>query len=40
MPIGLNAEKRPADMIANAVHMMRSTTGEERELMRCASERQ
>ena len=28
MPIGPNGEKRPADVIANAVHVMRIATGE------------
>ena len=31
MPIGPNGEKRPADVIANAVHMMRVVTGEAEE---------
>ena len=28
MPIGPNGEKRPRDVIANAVHVMRIATGE------------
>ena len=28
MPIGPNGEKRPADVIANAVHVMRIATGQ------------
>lgn len=28
MPIGPNGEKRPADVVANAVHIMRVATGE------------
>ena len=31
MPTGPNGEKRPADVIANAVHMMRVATGETEE---------
>ena len=31
MPTGPNGEKRPADVIANAVHMMRVATGEAEE---------
>ena len=28
MPIGPNGEKRPADVVGNAVHVMRVVTGE------------
>ena len=28
MPVGPNGEKRPADVIANAVHIMKVATGE------------
>lgn len=31
MPTGPNGEKRPADVIANAVHVMRIATGEAQE---------
>ncbi len=31
MPTGPNGEKRPADVITNAVHMMRVATGEAEE---------
>lgn len=31
MPIGPHGEKRPADVIANAVHVMRIATGEAEE---------
>ena len=31
MPTGPNGEKRPADVIANAVHVMRVATGEAEE---------
>ena len=31
MPIGPNGEKRPADVIANAVRVMRVATGEAEE---------
>ena len=31
MPTGPSGEKRPADVIANAVHMMRVATGEAEE---------
>ena len=31
MPIGPNGEKRPADVIANAVHVMKVLTGEAEE---------
>ncbi len=31
MPTGPNGEKRPADVIANAVHVMRIATGEAEE---------
>ena len=31
MPIGPNGEKRPGDVIANAVHVMRVATGEAKE---------
>ena len=31
MPIGPNGEKRPADVVANAVHVMRVATGEAEE---------
>ena len=31
MPVGPNGEKRPADVIANAVHVMRVATGEAEE---------
>ena len=31
MPIGPNGEKRPAGVIANAVHMMRVATGQIKE---------
>ena len=31
MPIGPNGEKRPADEVANAVHVMRVATGEAEE---------
>ncbi len=31
MPTGSDGEKRPADVIANAVHMMRVATGEAEE---------
>lgn len=31
MPIGPHGEKRPADVIANAVHVMRVATGESEE---------
>ena len=31
MPIGPNGEKRPADVVANAVHVMRLATGEAEE---------
>jgi len=28
MPVGLEGEKRPADLVGNAVHVMRIATGE------------
>ena len=31
MPTGPNGEKRPADVVANAVHVMRVATGEAEE---------
>ena len=31
MPIGPNGEKRPADVVANAVHVMRVATGDAEE---------
>ena len=31
MPIGPNGEKRPADVVTNAVHVMRIATGEDEE---------
>ena len=31
MPIGPNGEKRPADVVANAVHVMRIATGKDEE---------
>ena len=31
MPIGPNGEKRPADVVANAVHVMRVATGDTEE---------
>ena len=31
MPIGPKGEKRPADVVANAVHVMRVATGEAKE---------
>ena len=34
MPTGPNGEERPADVIANAVHMMRVATGEAEENLR------
>jgi len=37
MPTGPNGQKRPADVIGNAVHVMRIATGEEFETSRSRS---
>ena len=39
MPRGPNGEKRPADVIANAVHVMRIATGEIAEVAKAKSGR-
>ena len=37
MPTGPKGEKRPADVVANAVRVMRIATGEEEEAVECQS---